>query len=335
MFERTRPNGTILKIRGNPLPGGGFITTYSDVTEQRLMASALQESEERFRGAFQTAAIGMALVGLDGHWLKVNHSLCDMLGYSEQELLATTFQNITHPDDLEADLLQVRKLIEKDINCYHMEKRYFHKNGHIVWILLSVSLVRNAQGSPVHFVSQIKNITDRKRSEEQAFYLAHYDLLTDLPNRRLLQDRLSQAIARARRFHHSIAVMFLDLDDFKKINDSLGHDFGDALLKVVAERLSSCVRSVDTVSRQSGDEFVIVLADIAQPADVTLVAEKILKELSASISVREHELSITVSVGISIYPGNGTDDSQDLMQKADMAMYRAKKAGRNGFKIFE
>lgn len=216
-----------------------------------------------------------------------------------------------------------------------MEKRYFHKNGHIVWILLSVSLVRDAQGSPIHLVSQIENITDRKRSEEQVLHLAHHDMLTDLPNRRLLQDRLNQAIARARRCHHSIAVMFLDLDDFKKINDSLGHDFGDALLKAAAERLCSCVRSVDTVSRQGGDEFVIVLADISQPQDATLVAEKILKAISASISVREHALNITVSIGISIYSGSGPDDSQELIQKGDISMYRAKKAGRNRFQIFD
>lgn len=149
---------------GNPMcMMGSFI----DVTERKKMEESLQESEERFKGAFETAAIGMALVALDGHWMKVNLSLSNIVGYSEQELMDKTFQDITHPDDLEKDLTYVKRLIAGDIPYYHMEKRYFHKQGHIVWIYLSVSLVHDTQGNPLYFVSQIEDITERKKAEEK------------------------------------------------------------------------------------------------------------------------------------------------------------------------
>lgn len=331
MVERTRPNGMILRMRRNPLPGGGYLATYADVTEQRTTERALAESEKRFRGAFETAAIGMALVSMDGHWLKVNQALSDMLGYSASELQNMTFQDITHPSDIEADLGHVRDLVAGAITYYHMEKRYFHKNRHVVWVLLSVSLVRDGLGSPIHFVAQVEDITDRKRSEEQAFHLAHHDILTGLPNRRLLKDRLTQAIARACRFKHPIAVMFLDLDHFKKINDVLGHDAGDTLLRQMAGRLLACVRSVDTVCRLGGDEFVIVLADIAASQDAAVVAKKVLKSVCVPFEIHEQILHVTASIGISVSPGNVPDEPEELMKKADIAMYRAKEAGRNQY----
>jgi diguanylate cyclase (GGDEF)-like protein/PAS domain S-box-containing protein len=147
---------------------GGFLaarSTFADISGMRRVEEALRQSEERFRGSFETAVIGMALVGLDGRWLQVNRSMCQIVGYTEEELLARTFQDITHPDDLEADLAFVRRLLASEITSYRMEKRYFHKNGTLVYIVLSVSLVRDAVGEPVHFVAQIEDITERKRIE--------------------------------------------------------------------------------------------------------------------------------------------------------------------------
>src|SRR5207253_1112924 len=137
-----------------------------DITDRKRAEEALRESQERFRSAFGSAAIGMALVAPDGRWLQVNRSLCEIVGYSEEELLATTFQAITHPDDLEADLGYVRQMLDGEIQTYQMEKRYFHKHGQVIWILSSVSLVRDAQDNPLYFISQIQDITARKQADE-------------------------------------------------------------------------------------------------------------------------------------------------------------------------
>ena len=148
-------------------------------------------------------------------------------------------------------------------------------------------------------------------------------------------DRLNQGLSQAKRFERSLAIMFLDLDHFKQINDTLGHDAGDELLKEVATRLAGCIRTGDTVSRQGGDEFVVVLAEIGHPSDAARVAEKIIEALGRPAHVAARELHITTSIGISVYPVNGIDDAQELMKKADIAMYAAKKAGRNGYQFFE
>lgn len=333
--ERVRPNGQILRMRSSPLPGGGFVATYFDVTQQVQTESALQESEERFRGAFQTAAIGMAIVDLNRQWLKVNQALCDMLGYREQELLTVTAQDITCPEHLDSDLQYVNALLSGDIQYYRVEKRYIHKNKHTIWILLSVSLVKNASGQPLHFVFQIENITDRKINEERISHMAHHDILTDLPNRRLMQDRLRHAISRAKRYRHAMAVMFLDLDHFKDINDSYGHNFGDEVLRVVADRLRMCIRNIDTVSRQGGDEFVIILAEITHVDNAISVAQKIFDAMSTPITVLERQLNITFSIGISILSIGDEFDDEVLMQLADIAMYRAKKMGRNQAVVYK
>jgi diguanylate cyclase (GGDEF)-like protein len=179
-----------------------------------------------------------------------------------------------------------------------------------------------------------RDITDRKQAEELVQQLAYYDTLTDLPNRRLLLDRLGHALTQARRYERSLAIMFLDLDNFKQINDTLGHDAGDALLREVAGRLTTCIRGGDTVARQGGDEFIVVLAEISQPEDAALVADKIIAALGEPMHIAERTLNVTTSIGIAVYPVNGDDDAQELMKKADQAMYAAKAAGRNGYRFF-
>jgi PAS domain S-box-containing protein len=226
--------------------------TLTNVTERKRAESALRESEQRFRGSFERAAIGMALVGTEGRFLRVNGSLCETLGFPERELLGKTFQEITHPDDLDADLDQVRRMLDGEIRTYQMEKRYFHKEGQVVWALLSVSLVHDEEGEPLYFVSQIQDITERKVLEERLQHRAFHDYLTELPNRQLFMDRLGQALRRTGRRHKRIAVLFMDLDGFKVVNDSLGHQVGDLLLTVVAQRLRRCLRPEDTLARFGG-----------------------------------------------------------------------------------
>ena len=300
----------------------------------QTLNKALAESEERFRCSFETAAIGMALVSLSGGWIKVNSSLLQMLGYSESELHNTTFQEITHPDDLQADLEYVKRLISGEINSYQMEKRYFHKDERVIWVLLSVSLVRDTANTPIHFVAQIEDITERREARESALQRANHDVLTGLPNRRLLEDRMSLALHQAMRYQRLMAVMFIDIDNFKTINDTFGHDAGDLLLKTVAAKLTASVRDVDTICRLGGDEFVIVLTEISKPEDASLVAKTILNSLTQPLMIQTQNIQIGLSIGIAVYYPTSNDNESELMKKADIALYQVKQAGRNSYQIF-
>ena len=555
-----------------------------DITERLQRDNAFLESETRFRNAFDSAAIGMAIVSLDGLWLQINPPLCHMLGYTEAELKKLTFQEITHPDDLEANVGYMEQVLRGEIRSYQLEKRYFHKDGHVVWALLNVSMVRRLNGAPLHFVAQAQDITARKQTElelaanrrfladlidaiplpltvkddqrrfvivneatghfhhrpagdflnkldsdfyspehvkqnwaeddavvdsgaplqeEQSFqtisgelrwvikykrrivspdgrrwlingllditerkhaeialkqsdarfraltelssdwyweqdenlrytmlsaevmgtvglspeshvgktrwelpgillsekewvahraileahqpfsdftyerlgpdggmrylsisgqpifdaqgkftgyrgvgkdvtaaklaeariqYLAYHDSLTALPNRSSFSLILNHGIAGARRDGKNLAVLFIDLDRFKNINDTLGHDTGDALLREVGNRLRNCIRQSDTVARLGGDEFVVLLEDLSAPGHVAKVARKILSDLAGSLDTIGQEFRVTASIGISIYPLDG-EDEQTLMKNADIAMYHAKREGKNNFQF--
>ena len=323
IVERTE-EGAPLRILG----------THSDVTRQKTLEHNLNESENRFRLSFDYAAIGMALVGLDGQWLKVNKNLCQMLGMKQKELLALTFQDITHPDDLELDLKHLNELLSGSINHYQMEKRYFHKLGNIIWIHLSVSLVRDDHNQPVHFVAHIEDITQHKIQVAEIEHLAYHDTLTNLPNRRVVLDGLNQAMLRAQREKNMISVLMLDIDHFKTINDTLGHDCGDSVITMTANNLSSCIRKTDTLGRQGGDEFVIVLSEIKSRTDVISVVKKIMEAFASPFQIDGQSIQVTLSIGISMYEIDSTDTLKELLKKADMALYEVKGAGRNGYRIY-
>jgi diguanylate cyclase (GGDEF)-like protein/PAS domain S-box-containing protein len=310
----------------------GVVVQTRDITERKRTEEALREAEERFRRSFDDAAIGMALVGTDGRFLRTNRSLCDMLGYREVELLGKTFQDITHPDDLDADLDQRRRMLVGEMRTYQMEKRYFHKEGHVVWVLLSVSLVHDEEGEPLYFVSQIQDISERKVLEERLEHRAFHDSLTNLPNRQLFMDRLGQALRRTRRRHKRLAVLFMDLDGFKVVNDSLGHEVGDLLLTVVAQRLRRCLRPEDTLARFGGDEFVVLIEALDDPAQAVQVAERITEELRRPFIMEGRDLYVLASIGISLGDAR-THDTDDLLREADTAMYRAKDEGGD-FRMF-
>jgi len=277
----------------------------------------------------------MMLVDLDWQITRVNRSICDMLGYRDDELLARTFQDITHPEDISTDLDLVRRMIAGDINDYRLEKRYFHKDGHVIWMLLSVSLLKDSNNIPVHFIFHILDITEYKKAQQQISEYAYQDALTNLPNRRLLQDRLKHALMHAKRYKRRMGIMFLDIDYFKAINDTYGHAFGDELIKTVADRLSLCVRSSDTVCRLGGDEFVIVISEINNETDAAVIAEKILQSVSKPIVIEEHEAQVTMSIGIVIYDADADDTTDSLMKKADQSLYDMKREGRNGYRIYK
>jgi diguanylate cyclase (GGDEF)-like protein/PAS domain S-box-containing protein len=301
-----------------------FVSQIQDVTERKRAESALRESEQRFRGSFERAATGMALVGTDGRFLRVNKSLCEILGYPERELLGKTFQEITYPDDLEVDLEHLRRLLVGEVRTYQTEKRYLHKDGHVVWALLSVSVVHDEEDEPLYFVSQIQDVSERKVLEERLMSQAFHDALTGLPNRHLLVNRLAHALERTRRRgDRQAAVLFMDLDGFKVVNDSLGHDAGDHLLVLLAERLRRCVRPEDTLARFGGDEFVVLLEDVEDPGEAVRVAERITNELKGPFVMNGRSLVAPVSIGIA--QGNArTKNPLDLLRDADTAMYGAK-----------
>jgi diguanylate cyclase (GGDEF)-like protein/PAS domain S-box-containing protein len=301
----------------------GVVVQSRDITERKQTEEALREAEERFRRSFDDAAIGMALVATDGRFLRTNRSLCGLLGYPEEELLEKTFQDITYPDDLDADLDQVRRMLVGKIGTYQMEKRYFHKDGQVVWVLLSVSLVHDEEGEPLYFVSQIQDMNERKVLEERLEHRAFHDSLTDLPKRQLFMDRLEQALRRTMRRHRRVAVLFMDIDKFKGVNDSLGHDVGDLLLTVVAQRLRHCLRPEDTLARFGGDEFVVLIEAVDDPEQAVEVAERITQEFRRPFNIEGRDLYMGASIGISL--GNArTHDPGGLLREADTAMYRAK-----------
>ncbi|MBK6998913.1 MAG: PAS domain S-box protein [Rhodoferax sp.] len=461
-----RVQGFAVQVAGKTT---GLRGTFQDISERKQAENALKESEERFRSAFETAAHGMALVSLEGKFVKVNAALCAMVGYGNAELLATDFQTLTHPEDLTADLNYVHQLLERKIESYQKEKRYFHKKGNVIWVLLSVSLVRTSEGVPVHFVSQIQDIsrskvaeqelriaaatfethdaimitdadgnilkvnqafttitgysheevrgrnprimksgrhdksffvelfhklerdgtwegeiwdkrksgeiyphwmaitairdsqmkivqyvaifsdiTVRKKNEELINQLAYYDPLTNLPNRRMLTDRLGQAMASNRRSGKYGAVMFMDLDKFKPLNDMHGHAVGDLLLIEVGQRIKNCIREVDTVARFGGDEFVVMLGELdanetTSRNQASNVAEKIriclaetyfLKRQDGNDSESCVEHNCSSSIGVTLF--NGHEINQEaILKQADTVMYLAKESGRNSVRFYK
>lgn len=214
------------------------------------------------------------------------------------------------------------------------EEDAFLRDGQLFPVQLLVTPLRQ-NGDITGAVVVFEDISDRRQAEQRIRQLAYYDTLTALPNRRLLLDRLVLALTQAKRHRRSLAVMFLDLDRFKLVNDTLGHDAGDALLQQVGKRLLGCVRAGDTVARTGGDEFVILLPEIAQAQDAALVAEKVIASFAQPFPVQDRLLEVTTSIGIAEYPVDGTDDSQELLKKADVAMYQAKEAGRNGYRFYQ
>ncbi|AIF46287.1 sensor domain-containing protein [Dyella japonica] len=442
----------------------GVFTVFIDITARHALELQLRESEQRFFGAFQHAPIGMALVTIDGHMLRVNAALCDMLGYSEQELLTRALPDLTHVDDLPASRELSRSLREGRRETYQLEKRYIHRDGHVVHVLLSVSAVRSINGEPNHAVAQILDISQRKAYEEALFrerelaevtlrsigdavittdlqhrvtslnpiaeamtgwsqaealgkpmsevfrlidsrtreplhsplldaiardaivelkgnavllhrngfetpiedsaasihdhagsviggvlvfhdvsetralalkmaHLAQHDTLTGLPNRSLLQSRLEQVLAAAVRRHDEAALLHIDIDHFKQINDALGHTAGDDLLRSFAAHLRHHLRNEDTVSRIGGDEFVVLLSHVDGRSGASQLCEKLMRLWQASPASKMGEFNIDFSVGISVYPDDARD-AESMLRNADIAMYEVKMQGRNDYRFF-
>lgn len=303
-----------------------------DATVQLQARIKLEESEEYFRLTFSQAAVGIAHLHANGQISRANRKISDILGYAQQELTGLTIQQITHPDDGPDAGAPFSRLFSGTIREYSREMRFLHKKGHSVWVNVAVSSMRDATGKK-SYVAVVEDISRRKQAEEELLHMANYDALTGLPNRLLLQDRLAQAILKSQRGKRPVAVLFMDLDRFKNVNDSLGHEAGDHLIAEIALRLARGVRDSDTVSRQGGDEFVIVLPDLGCPADADIAARKILAALAQPVLIQGEEIFPSASIGISIYPQDGAD-VKTLLKNADTAMYGAKADGGNCFQVY-
>jgi len=412
-----------------------------------------------FEHSFENAAVGMAHLGLTGEWLRVNRKLCEITGYSAQELVALTFQGITHPDDLPHDLVQLEQLLTRKTTSYETEKRYLRKDGNVIWVSLNVSIVNGEDGNPVYGISVIQDISERKqaaletavshqryqalfeqmpegvllvdselrvvghnqealrqlkydavqlrslrifdieamddreaiearrqrlanvgRDDFESIYrtgdgnllhvdvsvkfvrlldgqvmfqvlfrdisekkqaaqlierMAYSDQLTGLANRALLADRLQQAMVAAHRRGRLLAVVFLDLDGFKSINDQHGHQTGDLLLRALAARMKEGLREGDTLARLGGDEFVAVFLDVPDvPASVQML-ERLLEGCSQTVHVGALSLKVSASLGVTFYPQSEDVDADHLLRQADQAMYQAKLSGKNRYHVFD
>jgi|GEM_PF-621588 len=432
---------------------------FRDISALKQAEATAKESDERFRAAFEQAGVGMGLRHVDPRhprWLRVNQKLCDILGYTREELLQLSSVDVTPPEDRQVAIGFNEKLLRGEIASYSREKRYVRKDGQIIWANITLSVVNGPDGRPTHIISVIQDITKRKQAEEaraqlaaivdsshdaiisrsldlkvlswnaaaerlfgysaaeaigqnifaliippereaeaarnrallaqgravldldtvrrtkdgrlidvslsqspindergamvgaslifhditerkqaaaRIDYLAQYDAVTGLPNRRLLNDRLTLAMARAKRVESTLALLLLDLDRFKQVNESFGQVIGDQLLQAVAARLKEHLRDVDTIARLGGDEFAIVLENVAREEEIAPVAEKIIAALARPFEIEGQEIFATASIGVASYP-NGADTPEAMIEHAEAAMYQAKQDGRNTWKSY-
>jgi diguanylate cyclase (GGDEF)-like protein/PAS domain S-box-containing protein len=327
----SRVNGVITTV---PEHGPVLILVKYDVTEDRIAKSAGRDAEMRFRQVFEQSPIGLCLVSSDGRFEQVNQTFELITGYTQDELSSMTFADITHPADLEEDLALTGELFAGERDGFSMEKRYIRKNGEVVWIYLTVAMLRDADGHPYQALSMVEDITERQRLSQQLQYLADHDPLTGLYNRRRFEEELSSAITSGHG--RGIAILVIDLDNFKFVNDSFGHTIGDRLIVRTAELLKSRLRSDDTLARQGGDEFVVVLQDIT-PEDALSTAEELVRLVARDVRIEgaEHSARITASIGVAVASEGKPVPEETLMMQADIAMYEAKDAGRNGARVFQ
>ncbi len=334
VWIEARVRGVLDPETGAPVEGQAIVR---DVSERVAAEAALRESveriaaaEQRFRTAFEAAPIGMALSGLDGRFIQVNDALCAITGYTREELEEMGFAELSHPADAGREEEMMRSLLAGEQSTYWMEKRYVDVVGQVVWVAVHATLVRAADGSPQHFLGQIQDVSERVRYEAQLQHMADHDPLTGLLNRRSFERELNQHILQVQRYGPEGAALVLDIDRFKHINDTLGHNIGDELIVKVAQTLRARLRDSDILARLGGDEFAVLLprggaAEASRVADAVLGAVRAQSVLTAAGRRRP----ITASIGIALFSETERLSAEDVLVNADLAMYDAKEAGRD------
>lgn len=309
----------------------GFV---EDITERKRAEQALAEAEQRYHSMFDSALEGIFCTTPEGRYIVANPALARIYGYENAQQLIAEISDISSQTYVDpARRSEFRLLLENEGSVTGFEYEAYKKNGETIWISLNAHVRRDSQGRISHYEGTVEDVTERRRYQARIEHQANYDSLTGLANRSLLNDRLSQAILDAERGQGSVAVVFIDLDQFKFINDSYGHQLGDELLKTMAERVKGCLRDSDTVARQGGDEFVLLLRNDSSNSELTRIVQRVQAAVSEQWNVGKREFHVTCSIGVAIYPQDGRS-ADLLLRNADSAMYKAKQSGRNQFQFF-
>ncbi|MBN1663017.1 MAG: PAS domain S-box protein [Deltaproteobacteria bacterium] len=331
--ERRYVDTSITPIKDNAGRIVAFRGILRDRTERQKMQKAVLESEERYRSIIEQMEDGYFETDLDGCFTYVNDAECRNLGYSREELIGRDRNLYSDVENSKALFRLFHGVYETEqpVRAYDVE--LIKKDGTRTFNEISVTLIRNAQGEPAGFRGIARDVTERKRAEEQIQYLATHDSLTGVPNRAMFSQLFNHAIQSSKRYNRRLAVLFIDLDRFKIINDTLGHEAGDQVLKEIASRFRQMLRATDVVARLGGDEFVILMEEVKDMEQVAEVAHKLLAAVMRSMSVMGEDCRVTASIGISMFPRDG-EDEQTLMKNADIAMYLAKEEGKNNFQFY-
>ena len=323
----------ILAVRTVPLPDLNLvISTVQDVTDQKIAEQSWRESERRYHLMTEATPVGIFRLDREGRLVNVNRAWREISGLTEGQVAGQAWSVSLHPEDLEPLQEQWQQTLGS-LRGFRAETRFRKVGGQTVWVLLQIDPVLDGTDRLEGFIGSVTDISQRKRSEEEVRQLAYYDTLTRLPNRFFFMEQLERAMATARRNESKLALLFCDLDNFKDVNDSLGHDQGDLLLQQIGSRMSSCIRRGDTLCRLGGDEFVLLLPAVQRNREATQVARKIMKSLLPVFDLEGHQVYTRASIGIAMYPDDGTD-VQTLLKHADTAMYAAKGSGRNCYRFF-
>jgi diguanylate cyclase (GGDEF)-like protein/PAS domain S-box-containing protein len=316
---------------GSPLKMVGSVR---DITEQKANTRARQLAEEQFTVAFDLAGVGMMVTDLDLDILRVNAAYCQLIGRSPEEVIGANANDFLHPSEAEeAEATSASRMLKAGDDHHGVERKFIRPDGSYVYTEVHISVVRDENGEPEYLFGQVVDITDRKRVEGELQSLAMHDPLTGLPNRYLLQDRLETALARAQRTQHPVAVLFVDVDHFKLVNDSLGHSTGDSLLVQLANRLARESRAGDTVARFGGDEFVMVCEDVGDVHEAERIGQRVLRLFDKPFFIADQQLYVTVSTGIVVASPDATPIT--VLRDADAAMYQAKERGRGRAALFD
>jgi diguanylate cyclase (GGDEF)-like protein/PAS domain S-box-containing protein len=321
----------VLNEEGQVIAIEGLI---QDITDRRKAVQAMREAEQRYRGLFNNAIEGIFRTTVDGQFLDANPALAHLYGFETPEELIAERRDIGRQMYVDSQRREeFMRIVRARGSVSGFESQVYRKNGDIIWISENARAVLDEDGKLVAYEGTVEDITERRLYQVRIEQQANYDTLTGLANRSLLQDRLEQALLTAASYNTRLAVVFVDLDRFKFINDSLGHHIGDELLKTMADRLESCVRDCDTVARLGGDEFVVLITGQTEPNIIRGIIERMLASVAQPWIIEQGEFDVSCSIGVALYPNDGTD-AQTLLKHADSAMYRAKESGRNNFQFF-
>ncbi len=326
VMERARPNGTVLDVRGTPLPDGGFVTIYTDITDRKRIEKALRDNEAELRLLTDNVPAMILYVDRNMHCDFANKRYADFFGLTVADIVGKHLRDIVGSTAYQDVERHFKRAFEGEAVAYQRTVRLLGGEQRCIEVKL---VPRMAEKGPIPGCYSLAiDVTEQEQAAIRIHHLAHHDALTGVPNRLLFNDRLGQAISLAKRDSRQFALLYLDLDKFKPVNDRLGHDAGDELLKAAAERIRQQVRESDTVARVGGDEFTVILRDVASREAVASVSQKVVAALAAPFPVGSGKRSVEIgtSIGIAIYPGD-SQEHEALIKLADAAMYRAKKHG--------